>query len=359
MEHTTFSIHGLVNISVPATFPFRQALERELEPFRVHAVLREDILLARIGGISGLDFHPIHPGGPFVAFDGKQFVLACNRDPLSFVLPLVEWVLLQQSHSLVHAAGVGLNGKGVLLPATGGVGKTAAVQKLCSLPHASFLGDDLVILSDQCELLSFPKPMFIYPYHRELFPHVFAKANKFVVPKALTRAVGAIRRLIRPLLRAFPRVEEFGRQYTPEHIHTPARVALPGVEFSTRLPLSLVLYLERYPGQEVRLEKLDAEKYSAIMTEILIREMGIPAGELLDECFRHELIPKAQYVGLQKKIFQKALRSRPAYKLSLPDNLQAKATGETISEKVQQLLGSIQSEESATREHADKKAGAP
>ena len=357
VEGNYYSIHGLVTIVISKSHSHRHALELELEPFRLEAGGAWDLLVTPTEEQRGFDFRPVHPRGLSIAFQDGRIQFACDRDPISFVFPLVQWLLIQKSHSLVHAAGLGLNGKGVLLPAAGGVGKTAAVQKLCSLPHSSFLGDDLVFLSAKPELLSYPKPLFIYPYHRELFPHVFAQAQKFVVPISLMRSVGAVRRLVRPLLRAFPRVEDFGRRYTPEHIHTQARVALPETEFSTRLPLSLVLYLERYPGHEVRLEKLDIDAYSTLMTEILIREMGVPAGELLNECFQLGLMSKEKYFSAQKMIFQNAMRSCPSYKLLLPDNLLASATGETICEIVQQLLGASRTSASYFGKPAGNKVG--
>jgi len=250
----------------------------------------------------------------------------------------VAWLLLLKGAALVHAAAVAVKGRGVLLPALGGVGKTAAVKALCQAGGA-FLADDLVILSEKGELFSFPKPLFLYPYHRALFPHVFERKTKFVVPSWLTRPVAEVRQAVRPLLRAFPRLEDFARRYTPEYLLTPVRQALPEVEIVPRAPLALTLFLERSPRAKAELALMEKKELAAKMTKILHAELPEPARQALTACSAAGQISLSDFLGRMESVISGGVASSPAYRLVIPASYGAAETAALVEEKVNLLLG--------------------
>jgi len=122
-----------------------------------------------------------------IARDGAAFVLAGKRDLVPYIGPVMQWLLMQKDHSMVHSAAVAVGGRGILLPGWGGTGKTSAIICLLKdVADTSFLSDDYTILSAKGELLAYPKAFFIYPYHRGLFPHLFKAKHKPLVPPVLS-----------------------------------------------------------------------------------------------------------------------------------------------------------------------------
>ncbi|MGH9862827.1 MAG: hypothetical protein ACRD35_05320 [Candidatus Acidiferrales bacterium] len=346
-ECLEFSFHDLVRLALPKSFPHARALRREIEPFEVAATGEWDILVTEPKELAGcaaacvevLDTGRLSEKSVVFLVAGDTVVVGCGRDPVAYYLLPVEWLLLLKGASLVHAAGVEVKGQGVLLPAVGGVGKTAAVKALCRAGGA-FLGDDLIIVSHNAELFSYPKPLFLYPYHQALFPHVFERKRKFVVPPWLTRPVAAVRKRVRPLLRPFPRLEDFARRYTPEHLHTPVREALPDVEVVSRAPLALTLFLERSPRAEANLAPMEKSELVAKMAAILHAELPEPARQALTACSAAGQIPLRDFFGRMESVLSRAVASAPAYRLEIPDSYRATETASLVEEKVAWLLGS-------------------
>lgn len=348
-DYREFSIHGLVRVSIPKTFPHASALLREIEPFQTTPTGDWDLLILEpgrgsdeAGSASAAEgFNNIvrlEADSVRILRSGDRILLSCSRDPLPYFLVLLEWLLLLKNTSLVHAAAVALNGQGVLLPAAGGVGKTAAVRELCRVTGSAFLGDDLAILSESGEILSYPKPLFLYPYHRSLFPHVFARKKKLLVPAWLTIPVAALRKAVRPTLRRFPRLEEIARRYTPEHLHTSARQALPDVQFLASAPLALAVFLERTPGETVSLEEADKTKLAARMAAVLLTELGEPAQKVLRAGPRDAQLSLGWFSAQMESLLCRALDSTPAYNLKIPSTFAAIRAAAVVVEQVKGLL---------------------
>lgn len=75
---------------------------------------------------------------------------------------MVELALLPQRATFVHAASFEIEGRGVLLPAYPGTGKTTTAAAIVQ-QGGKFLGDDLCIVAD--DLLSYPQALSVYPHH--------------------------------------------------------------------------------------------------------------------------------------------------------------------------------------------------
>lgn len=92
---------------------------------------------------------------------------------LNIIDILLQILLCQCDHTLVHAGGVEINGEGVLLAGMGGIGKTQVVSKLSEREGVAVLGDDLIIVSDRGHCLAFPKPFMLKPPHAQIYPSLF------------------------------------------------------------------------------------------------------------------------------------------------------------------------------------------
>jgi hypothetical protein len=89
----------------------------------------------------------------------------CNKLilPINFI---VHMALLRKKHSLIHSAGVVIDGKSYLFPAFGGIGKTALVAAVVN-NGGKFYGDDMNIINDD-DLFNYPIDFSVYPYHMKL-----------------------------------------------------------------------------------------------------------------------------------------------------------------------------------------------
>jgi len=100
-------------------------------------------------------------------------------DSPSFLINLfIQMLLSEYGISMVHAGAVeDGHGNVFLFPALGGVGKTALVGGLVLRHNYRLLGDDIVLISDRGNCLSFPRSFFLKEYHREVFPDLFRRLN--------------------------------------------------------------------------------------------------------------------------------------------------------------------------------------
>ena len=86
------------------------------------------------------------------------------------LLLMLQDVLLGRDATLLHAAGLDLGGRGVLVIGPAGDGKTAAVLAALEEPGVRVLSDDLVVMQDNGRLLALPTPVAIRPGHRTMLP---------------------------------------------------------------------------------------------------------------------------------------------------------------------------------------------
>jgi hypothetical protein len=267
-----------------------------------------------------------------------QFVLASKRDLLPYVFPVIQWLLLNKRCSIVHAASVAVEGRGVLLPGWGGTGKTSAIVSLLKeIPKCSFLGDDYTILSAEGRLLSFPKAFFIYPYHRELFPHLFSARHKPLIPPILSGIVERIRTVVRPTIMAFPRLENLARRFTPEHMQIPARTALPDAEFSNNVPLECTLFVERYSGKETVLDKLETSDVRRRLIGNWYYEQGRCAQDLVLGAGGTGVMDIEGYLSKMLSVISSALGDKEVFRLRF-GKMEPGKIGKTIVEVVREML---------------------
>jgi len=75
--------------------------------------------------------------------------------------------LLSRKAALIHASGFSVDGKGVLLPAWGGVGKSTIMSRAVLHGRAKFLADDHAIIDATGQMYLHTLPIHTYVYHLE------------------------------------------------------------------------------------------------------------------------------------------------------------------------------------------------
>lgn len=348
---TRFLIHGCATLEIEAGFPFGQGVIEEFESFvstdrseppDVLVTLPRETHEPR-SSASGVyeytaDTTWIPEYDVSVSLRDGRFRLACRRDPLPFIQPLIQHAMLSKGHGLIHAAAIAVSGKGVAIPAWGGTGKTSAIVELTRLPGMGFMADDYCILSEGGELLSYPKPFFVYPFHRDVFPHLFRAKRKPLVPTRLLPILRAMRESTRPIFMKHPRLESLARRITPEHMKVSARAALPDAQFVERAQLRAVLFASRYSGPTTILEPYDLEHAVRRVVGNWFMELGAPARHMLIGCCATSLCSMDFFIHELRSIVVKAFEGVPIYDLRLPHSLPPDQTGREMAESVQRVL---------------------
>jgi hypothetical protein len=253
---------------------------------------------------------------------------------LTTVLPLLDRILVERGVAMIHAATVSINGHGVALPAAGGVGKTSTVAKLMQSPGTGFMGDDWAFVSAQGELLGFAKPMSIKPYHRTIYPHLFHRVRKPLVPRRLSRPIGRLTTVVHPFIVHYPRLAAFIRRWSPEHMIVSPREALQGSPIVRSAPLSAAVYIERYDGAAPQLSELHRAAMVSRMLGNFHIEMSMHSREVLNLLGATGLIPLQDIFADKAAIIGMALQNVPTFLLQVPVAYDADRASDAIVEQL-------------------------
>jgi dolichol-phosphate mannosyltransferase len=79
----------------------------------------------------------------------------------NIVEPLLRFLFVKQDRMLLHAACIGLGGRGILLSAKTDTGKTSTILRLLQMRTGTFLSDDMTIIDRDGTAYRYPKPLTI------------------------------------------------------------------------------------------------------------------------------------------------------------------------------------------------------
>lgn len=344
-----FNIHDLVRLRVMEGHHSERSIRLVFDPFETDNLDRIDLTLQyqppEIGTHSfGSECYLFTDSHVYLknyklhlVREGDGFILASKRDLLPFVNPVIQTLLLRQKLCFVHAASIAIEGHGILLPGWGGTGKTSAIVSLLKeVPGASFLGDDYTIVACDGRLLSFPKAFFIYPYHRDIFPHIFHGRHKPLVPQFLSRVLERIRTVVRPAIMAFPWLENIARRITPEHMQVPARIALPDAAFSDNVFLHSILFVERYSGVGAQMDELSMQDAIRRLVGNWNYEQGRCAIDLLVAAGGTGVLDLQAYYAGMVEVLEEALRGHTIYRIRIGEKTPIE-TSKAIVDAVRQI----------------------
>jgi hypothetical protein len=207
--------------------------------------------------------------------------IAKNRLKLQVTQECNEWIsitmelmFLQQDKTLIHAAGLEKDNEVLLFPSWGGVGKTATVCRYVNEYGWRLLGDDLVLVDkDKAEPLL--KPFVIYPYHKDLFPQIFASGSdkhivkNIKVSNMMSKAIPTVKRLTRP----FPRLLAFMRKHNPQSLRVSPYDLFYREQLSKGGKVKQIVWLERTTKDTVNLRKCQPEEIASKMATVSAGEI--------------------------------------------------------------------------------------
>lgn len=179
----------------------------------------------------------------------------CNE----WLIIVLQLALLSCEHSLIHAAALEKDGKVLMLPSWGGVGKTATVCHFIRDHGWRLLGDDLVIIG-KGQVLPFLKPFVIYPYHKDLFPELFQAGKNhtvknIAVSNIMSRMIPGVKRALRP----FPRVLAYLRKHNPQSMRVSPRKIFTENQLSQGGKPFQMVWLERSAKDNICLCEITPE----------------------------------------------------------------------------------------------------
>jgi hypothetical protein len=125
-------------------------------------------------------------GKTVINFDGKDSGLKGILFPSflaqEFLIPLIEYMLVQKNYFLLHAGAVSKNSNAYIFTGRPGAYKTTLIMDFIRRANFNFLGDDRIIVN-KGKVLSFPRMLFFFEFMLKNMPteecSFFDKARSF------------------------------------------------------------------------------------------------------------------------------------------------------------------------------------
>jgi len=193
----------------------------------------------------------------------------------NLVEPILRWTFVQKGYGLIHAACIAFNDRAYLVTARTDTGKTTTLLKLLSHQRrqsdtASFLSDDLTLVSPDGTVLTYPKPMTI-SYHtmQAINAKLLSKRARLslalqsrVHSRSGRRAALTIAKSRLPMATVNAIVQAL---IPPPKYHVEALV--PSVKLAQKAHLAGMFIIERGEAAEIRLDETEALEILMTNTE--------------------------------------------------------------------------------------------
>jgi hypothetical protein len=269
--------------------------------------------------------------------DGR-YRLHGTRELLTSALPLLDNVLVGRDVAMIHAATFDYRGHGIAMPAWGGVGKTSTIAKLLRIDGVAFMGDDWAFMAGDGRLLGYAKPMFIKPHHRPIYPHLFDRRRKPLVPSSLSKPIAELTTLVHPLITQYPRLAALSRRWSPEHMMVAPQVALPNAAISTAAPLAAACFVERYDGSGASLEEKDTGWMVSRLIGNFHAELARHSRDVITALAATGLMPVERFFAEKAAVLARSLNGKPAFLLRVPAAFSADQASDVIVERLLDAL---------------------
>lgn len=276
-------------------------------------------------------------------YDGRtlyEYTTVANRATNLYM----QILLVNQAMSLVHCAGMEINGKGLIFPAFGGAGKTMLVSEMRKKDDFRLFGDDYVTVDGHANMYAYLSDFSIYDEHIHLFPklkgspyHQYLsdrkKKEEFINSIPGNRYIRKVLNLGRALIKSNQVTQ---RRWDLDYIKVPVTEVLPEKKLGTRTKLFASVFLSRYSGDKIKAEKISLER---LVSEI----MGI-----LNVEFRYGLIYLHMLSGFggfdlslfgqrQKEVLESCFSKLDLYRVWVPVGISPKEYTDYMSEFINDL----------------------
>jgi len=216
----------------------------------------------------------------------REIKIYANNYPFEKLVWVMVFVsLIKNGYLLSHSAAIDYKDKGILIPATGGTGKTATILLLLKNDKdVKFVSDDWIIISKNRDIFSIPKPLNLYDYHFKLIDQKIKKneiKNLSNLPKFLLIKSFQILSLVfsKYDLGYYPEFD------FPQNVRTIDSI-FPNRQKRTKTKLSHIFYF--YKSFESKNVKLSTSKFSTLFSNMVHREIKnsiFPDIDILLYCF--------------------------------------------------------------------------
>lgn len=211
--------------------------------------------------------------------DDHSLILKASKPALEWFIWGTQLALLRTGAVLVHCAAVEKDGKAILFPSWGGVGKTALVAEFVRSLGYKLLGDDLAIVSADGQCFGLPKAMVLYPYHRPLFPEVFDSGRGPSAPVFLNEALTKAAIRVKPLLRLSSPLLQFARRHNPQSVRIDPSQVFGLAGLSKQAQVEAVVWLDRRT-------EIETPQYQAADELLASRILGSTLNEIDPRCVK-------------------------------------------------------------------------
>jgi hypothetical protein len=348
-----FDIHGAATMRVEKSAPTSALLRDMFEPFLCAdsgdadltvSTRREPMLNASDADTdyrytsTAIEFAQT---GVQIVVDGDGYRVSGSRELLVVVLPLLDRILVRRGIAMLHAATFVWGGRGVIMPAWGGTGKTSTIAKLMRRDDVAFLGDDWTFLGQDGRLLGYAKPMTIKPHHRNIYPHLFGSKRKPLVPTRLSRPFGRLTSAVHPFMTQHPELARIARRYSPEHHTVTAKVAFPTGKMATEAPLGAAVFVERYEAHTTVLDEMDTESMTARLTGNFFAEAPEPSKEIIAALGATGMVPLGAAFAEKAAIIASGLGGLPCRLMRVPRDIDADQASDIIVEHLAKVMEAV------------------
>jgi len=284
-----------------------------------------------------------------ITFDGErltEYTTYANRATNLYA----QLLLVPQGVSLVHAAGISLNGRGIIFPAAGGVGKTTLVSQLKDLPGFSFFGDDFVMMDRSGVMLAYPSDLSVYPYHLEIMPELkrtiyhqyligrqWLNAFTNIIPDGRLRYY--VRRGLSKLIAVI--IGWIKLSATPiwhqDYAKVPVEQLVKAEKIGNQVKLIAAVFLRRHSGNDFRVSSLTSAQLATIIAAVLGIEFRYSwvYWESLAIASGRDV---TTFLNQQKQVLESGLAGISIYQIDIPMSASSQAYIEFMKKFIQQKL---------------------
>lgn len=252
----------------------------------------------------------------------KTMLIQTSQECNEWLLICMQLMLLSENHSLIHAAALCRDGQAILIPGMSGSGKTPLVAELVRSEGWKLLGDDLLIINPQGEVLSFLKDFVIYAYHKAIFPDLFAHGDGPVAPLSWNSFLRDLVPVVKPMLRTVPSLLAFSRKHNPQSKKISPYRLFAADQLANRAAISEVILLERGESDQETIAETAVQMIASRAVAITLMEV------LTHHCWTVLAVCGSAFIDYQLlfvqmyEIFYEAFDQAGTYTMNLPAGLQ-------------------------------------
>lgn len=235
----------------------------------------------------------------------------------------IQILLLKRGFSFIHSAGIELNGRGLIIPAFGGAGKTILMSALRFVEGFKFFGDDFVIINKEGRMYPYPSDFSIYPYHLPLFPELKKMASgSYLRRRRIFKIFYDIKRAINFFGKKIMGLgHPLFRGWLATYVKVPTNQLISKDKIGFPQKIFSGIFLERYSnGDEVIISSIDIKELTNRICGILNLEFseGLYYCSVLSA---FNLFDLANFQTQQKEVIAGAFSSAQLHKVLIPKSM--------------------------------------